>query len=452
LTQGVLAGSSAEQATQPSLTLKQQHAAFVTSLPRTGDRELDVFSRWYLSAAVLLTKGTSSGEVLTMGYRELNQRDSFWATGAHLIYWPDLELKMLHESMNYQDSKGQIPLTILPTIDRANNIDGNEYFILRIARYYRWYREVAFLNEALPHVKRAINYLISLDHEKIGLPMQQSYWADWKDVPGVEGRRYAPHFALLWLAALKDGQFLAREASDSSYAAWLGALYEKAHERINQDVAQGGLWDQTRYVDLWNDARRTTYSLEDQTLGAVFDVIPHERLENIYFTMNTGNESKFGVRETYPYIPSSDDSFGPGPGQYHNGGIWPYLNFADAWGRFKNGHAADAQRILKEVGYNDLVRFHDYSPSEFLNGDTGENPGFAVQGWDADYFSAIYFGAFGLERLTADELLVHVNLTPAHDFNTTIRVPEGDLVLSRYDGKVKVERKLTRLLKIKLIQ
>jgi Glycosyl-hydrolase family 116, catalytic region len=449
LTQGVKDTSSDDPRRPRHPTLEEQHSDLIAALPRIGDPELDVYLRWYLSAAVLLTKGIASGDVLTMGYKELNQRDSFWTTGVHLIYWPDLELKMLHESMTYQRPNGQIPLTILPVINRDNNIDGNEYFILRIARYYRWYRDAALLKEAMPHVKSAIDYLVSLDREGIGMPMQQSFWADWKDVPGVEGRAYAPHFDLLWLAALKSAAFLASESSDSAYASELNARYRKAYERINRDVGQGGLWDQSRYVDLWKDDRKAAYELEDQALAAIFDVIPHDRLESIYATLNKQNESKFGVRETYPYIPSFAQPYGLG--EYHNGGIWPYLNFADAWGRFKNGRAGDAERILREVGYNDLARFNDFSPGEFLNGETGENEGYAVQGWDADFFSAIYFGALGLERLNATDLAVHVNLSSNRDFRTTIRVPEGDLTLSRVNGHMNIEKKLTRPLEVKVM-
>lgn len=431
--------------------LAHQYATFVAALPRTGDPQLDVYLRWYLSAAVLLTKGISNGNVLTMGYVELNQRDSFWTSGAHLIFWPDLEQKMLQESMSHQDPNGQIPMTILPIIRRANNIDGDEYFILRVARYYEWYRDDTFLKEALPHVKRAIDYLVSLDQEQTGIPMQVSFWADWKDVLGVRGRTYAPHFDLLWLATLKKAQLLAKAASDKQFETKLAALYAKAYKRANRSTTQGGLWDGTRYVDLWKDGRKVPYTLEDQTVAAIYGVIPRHRLESIYNILNQQNESPYGVRETYPYIASfKQEDYGPG--EYHDGGIWPWLNFADAWGRFKNGHAADAERILKEVGYNDLVRFHDFVPNEFLNGETGRNEGEAPQGWDADFFSAIYFGAFGLARVSANQLDIHAHLSGNNNFTTTFRVPEGDLLLSRKDGRWEVTKKLTRDIRIKVIQ
>lgn len=434
LLEGIVGPATVSKDALHGSRLYREHTDFIATLPRTGDPELDVYSRWYLSPAVLLTKGIRSGDVLTMGYRELNQRDSFWTTGAHLILWPDLELKMLEESMSAQLPSGQIPLTILPVILRERNIDGTEYFILRTARYLRWYRNESFLREALPHIRLALSYLESLDTDDIGLPRQISYWADWKDVPGVEGRTYAPHFALLWLATLKEAQFIATAAGDREFVERLGALYDRSYERVNRDVAAGGLWDHTRYVDRWKDGRNTPYTLQDQVLSAMFDVIPHDRLESIYATLNAANESPYGVRETYPYIHAFAQSYGEA--QYHDGGIWPYLNCADAWGRYKNHHAADAERIIKEVAYNDLVRNNDFEPGEFLDGNTGKDNGFAIQGWDAACFSAIYFGGFGLDRTKADELTVNLNLLSDRDVSTDIRIPHGILSLKRESGHV----------------
>ena len=44
--------------------------------------------------AVLLTKGAQTN-VLTMGYVELNQRDSFWTSWLHVKLWPEIDLAIL---------------------------------------------------------------------------------------------------------------------------------------------------------------------------------------------------------------------------------------------------------------------------------------------------------------------------------------------------------------------
>ena len=56
-----------------------------------------------------------------------------------------------------------------------------------------------------------MNWLISRDTDKIGLPAQVSFWGDWKDVKGIEGRKYSPFTCLIYLSALKEMVYLAEE-------------------------------------------------------------------------------------------------------------------------------------------------------------------------------------------------------------------------------------------------
>ena len=281
-------------------TLSTHLREFVDALPRTGDAAIDRYLRWYASAGILLTKGTRDGNVLTMGYRELNQRDSFWTSGLHLIYWRDLERQMLVETAGGQHASGRIPTTLLPTIDRGDEIDSSEYFVLRVARYFRWYHDDLLLGQLWPSVRHAIQYLCSRDSERVGVPLQQSFWADWKDVPAEQGRQYAPHFALLWLAALRSASELASEMRDGEGEKRYTALADKASGFINRAYADGGLWNGHNYVERWADGLLRPYVLEDQLVGAYFGVIPTGRVMQIYRGIRA-NETSWGVREKFPY-------------------------------------------------------------------------------------------------------------------------------------------------------
>jgi hypothetical protein len=411
-------------------TLRQHMLAFEASLPRTGDSRIDAYLRWYISAGILLTKGDADGNVLTMGYRELNQRDSFWTSFIHLVFWKDLERTMILESIRGQTAEGRIPTTILPLIDRGDEIDSSEYFILRVARFYRWYCDDDLLRQVWPAIQRAIEYLSSRDTEKVGAPLQISYWADWKDVPAVQGRKYAPHFALLWLAALRQAADLAEARSDKESSAKYAGLADRAQAFINKPFDEGGLWNGSAYADRWDDSRRPAYTMEDQVVGAYFNVIPEDKLQNIYHQLEA-SETPWGVRETYPYISGWSQETGGAPGNYHDGGIWPYLNFVDAAGRYRNNQAEHAEKIIREVGNADLDKNEDDRPGEYLNGDSGADGGFPIQGWDAALFGAIYFGGFGLDRTSRANITIHVHL-PVRDFSTPIVLPECTGTLSRH--------------------
>lgn len=416
-------------------SLREQLHAFVDALPHTGDAKIDEYLRWYISAGILLTKADRDGHVLTMGYRELNQRDSFWASGLHLVIWNDLERKMLLESAQGQHSSGRIPTTLLPAIDRGDEIDSSEYFILRAARDYRWYRDDLLLAQLWPAIRKAIDYLASRDSEHVGVPMQQSFWADWKDVPAEQGRRYAPHFALLWLASLRAASELALALKDTHAATQYASMADRAAAFINRPYAEGGLWNGSHYVERWDSGKLPPYVLEDQLIGACFNVIPADRLTLIYHQL-VANETPWGVREKFPYQSGWTEATGGSGGNYHNGGIWPYLNFVDVSGRYRYGNATDAERIIREIGQADLDAQGDEKPGEYLNGDSGANRGNPLQAWDAAMFPAIYFGAFGLERTSRSQFDIHVHVPPPRDFSTRIVLPGCTGRLSRKGGQL----------------
>lgn len=215
---------------------------FIAVVPNVGDEQILRYTRWYMQAAILLTKSAKTGEVMTMGYTELNQRDSFWTSFVHLCLWSGLEKEIIRLSARWMRPDGKIPTTILPRIERHYDIDINEYFCLRIARYHRYHRDMGFLEEMYDFYRRSVVFLLTFDRDGDGIPEQDtpdnplSFWGDWKDVPGVSGRKLAPHFCLLWLAVLKEGAWLAGEMEDFETKSRYEDLYDLAFAVINRPL------------------------------------------------------------------------------------------------------------------------------------------------------------------------------------------------------------------------
>ena len=368
-------------------SLEKSTAAFAELLPSSGDAKVDEYLRWYTTAGVMLTRVLKDNTILTMGYAELNQRDSFWTSFPHLYFWPEAERRMLEESAAAVAASGKVPTCILPTIEREDDLDINEYFLLRVARFYRKHQDKAFVQKIWPDCTRAMQYLVNRCVPPSALPEQQSYWADWKDVKGVIGRKYAPHFTLLYLASLQEMAYLAREIGQDDLANTWDKARAAADHQINLPVAQGGLWNGKYFVNVWRDGRQDDALLEDQMVAGVWGVIPKERFESIREELNARSEKPWGVRETVPYYDAK--AFGLEGGDYHNGSVWPWLNCADAMARLRYGHRDDALRILKKVGEWDLERHGDFLPHENLSGETGANIRKYVQGWNAAYLGAV---------------------------------------------------------------
>ncbi len=427
---------------------------FVDCVPNVGDEKIYLYTRWYMQAAILLTKSAKTGEVITMGYTELNQRDSFWTSFVHVSLWSTLERDIIRLSARWMRPDGKIPTTILPRIERDFDIDINQYFCLRIARYFRYHRDVNFLEEMYDYFLKSVDFTLSMDRDGDFIPEQdvpendQCFWADWKDVLGIIGRKLAPHFALLQLAVYKEGSFLAEAMGDGENKARFEKMYDVAFDVINRDVKDGGLWAGDHYAETWYDGREMTEVLQDQTVGLVWGVVPEERIGKIYEALTRG-ENDFGIRETYPYR----EVFNYPGADYHNGGIWPYLMFCDIMSRYSTGYAGDAERLIKKVGYYDLEVPGDFAPNEFLNGDTGENCGKEIQGWSSALYGSLTHGAFKISHNSESELTVKVNFKE-RDFETKLVLPKkyGKVTLSRKDGVLSCSEPVRSGLKINVVE
>ena len=369
--------------------LRQATEAFEARIPRTGDPELDDCLRWYMVPGVALTKCTAQGKVVTLGYCELNQRDSYWASWLHLVLFPTAERTMVMESIGGMRPSGKVPTCILPRIDRKDDIDINAFFLLRCYRYACYTGDVELIRTHWDAICKAADWLISRDLEGTGLPLQTSTWADWKDVAGVAGRKYSPFATLVYAAAMRRMAAMARMLDDAEAEALYAAAADRACERINLPREQGGLWNGRYYCQIWEDGRQDDRLLQDQTIGILLGVIPPARGRSIIRALNRTNRTPYGICETFPYYPAD---FGYEPATYHNGAVWPWLSFVDDWARITLGRRREAIRLVKTVARADLQDSGDWAANEHINSLTGENLGFQLQGWNAGLFGLVYFG------------------------------------------------------------
>lgn len=369
--------------------LETKTEEFSQAIPETEIEDVDTYLRWYMVPAISLTRYNKKGEILTMGYMELNPRDSYWTTWVHLLLYKDAERKMIEECLAAVSPAGKMPTTILPVIEREDDLDINAFLILRAARFYQLYHEKDKLLSYWPVLKKAMDWLISRDTKGKGLPRQVSFWGDWKDVKGVEDREYSPFSALVYLAALKKMMYMGEECGDSVAIEKYEEAYRKGYDIVNKPVEEGGMWNGRYYCQLWKNGSVNDKLLEDQTIGILFDVVPRDKALKIIESLNEMSLTPYGVAETFPYYPKE---FGLDPATYHNGAVWPWVNFMDCWARIRLGQKDDAIDIIKRVGRADIIASGDWSANEHINSLTGENLGFHIQGWSAALFGTVYFG------------------------------------------------------------
>jgi hypothetical protein len=422
----------------------RQHTLSIDQwIPRTGDAALDEALRIYCSAAVQLTKVSTSGAVAAMGYAEMTQRDAYWGTFLHNILFPDLEKRMIEEAFLEQDANGKVPTSILPTTDRGTDVDTNAYAMLRAFRYAKFHADAPFLSKIAANLKGAAVWLASRDTDGDGLPDSTSRWYDWKDAPGLADRKVSAGTSFLYLAAMSElsraigtaanGVVLQKEVSDR---------IELARKTIHASVAQGGLWNGRSYGDRWrapaesrpgqrNIINHNSDSIgEDQIFGVLFDQVPPERISLLFDSLQAHRRA-WGVRESYPYHPAS---FGREPGDDSNGAVWPWLNYADAWARLKAGRTSEALAILRDVARFDLIDSGEASPHECLHGESGTPMRNSPQLWNASFFGALYHGLFGVERDYNGLLSIAPRVLAARGWRVRVPLREGEVEVADGDA------------------
>ena len=367
-------------------TLLQQTQAFADAMPWC-DKRVDPYLQHYLLPALILTRMTRQGEVLTMGYCELNQRDSFWTSWMHLVCFRQAEWQMIRESYAAMRPSGKIPTCIMPEIERWDDIDINLFLLLRTTRYYALYRNAEEVKTLWPQMCRCIDWVTTRDFDHVGMPQQVSFWCDWKDVSYVQDRRYSAFVQMLYLAALDQMTKLASELGDNERSKHYAALYEQTFRQVNKSTTEGGLWNGRYYDQIWKDGSARSLLCQDQMVGVLYDVVPRERAESIIQTLNKEALTPYGVCNMVPFIPNDRDP----DGTYHNGGMWPWLSFMDCWARIRAGHREEALDIMQRIFKADITDSGDFVPNEHINTLTGENLGFPVQGWNACLYGLMYF-------------------------------------------------------------
>ncbi|RLF25291.1 MAG: hypothetical protein DRM97_02380 [Thermoprotei archaeon] len=186
-----------------------------------------------------------------------------------------------------KDPTGRIPHFFPGTfsdVDAYHMVDLMPKFTLLVYRDYLWTGDKEFLKSMWPHVRRAMEHVLKcLDEAKMLLPYHHTPAGgdvSWRPeiiprgsalVPigfqtydGWSHIGYAAYTGIIWLAALKALEAMARELGEEEYARKVSSLFEKAKENLEKLLWNG------EYYDLWYDplsGRRDRCCMADQLNG-----------------------------------------------------------------------------------------------------------------------------------------------------------------------------------------
>ena len=328
---------------------------------------------------------TSLPRTAAWGYPEPYTRDLMICSLGILVSRNEelmLSLRRVLETLaENQSTHGHIPGLVDDPEDRGSS-DTTPLFLVGLSLYRRATGEKSFLEDA---AKRALTWMVYQSPDDRVLVAQQPT-SDWRDEQWVAGYGLYVNtlvYTYLRLFGLDDKAKIVRQLINESTATG-GALHKHVHEGLRLK--------EKNYYALWSYKVHSSerFDLVGNSLAILAGVPTRSRAKSMADWIEF--ECK-GLRERgqlasdlppnlFPYITPDDPDWRPRyydynmPGEYHNGGIWPFTCGLYVAALVAAGRPRVAQRKFEaltrlvqksnrgdlEFGFNEWFRAQDEAP------------------------------------------------------------------------------------------
>ncbi|MBC7328345.1 hypothetical protein H5T87_09590 [bacterium] len=189
---------------------------------------------------------------------------SYYGSFPVLLFFPELEKVEINLTARAQSPIGEIPHFFPGRFDVPDaywRIDMEPQYILMVYRDYLWTGDKEFLKKMWPHVKKAIDYELSIDRDGDGIPNIEGSALTYDGWP-MHGT--SVYVASVWLAGLKAATEMGKIVGDEEAVKNYSALYNKAKESFIKELWNG------EYFILYHDiatGRKDPCCMLDQMNG-----------------------------------------------------------------------------------------------------------------------------------------------------------------------------------------
>jgi len=295
-------------------------------------------------------------------------------------------LKTMDTLMDRQSPSGQIPNcvdTFIPTRPRLIALgaaDASLWFLITLGYAERLLGTHPEFHEA---AERAFVWLKYQDAHEDGLIEQQEA-SDWMDIIANHG--HVLYTNILYFAALE-----------------LRGRIKRAH--LVREAVNGYLWRNRRFPYFvpwewkqeygeWFDTAANCFAIafgladEDQT-NSILDFIDEHKVDEPYPVRTILPSIEPGARDWREYYRTEHGL--NIPGQYHNGGVWPWVGGLYVAALVRAGRLERARDTLYRLAQaNKIGREHEWEFNEWIHGVTGEPKGSPDQAWSAGMYMYAY--------------------------------------------------------------
>ena len=184
-----------------------------------------------------------------LGYCGFHTMDiTYHASFGLLALFPDLQMKQMRMSNEFQREDGRVHHFFTPDLDHVDDgydrVDMNNQYVLMVLRDYLYTGDSKYLNDMWPHVVRAMDSIEDLDRNGDGLP---DYGTRRNTYDAWSFSGTPVYISVLWLAALKAAVILAQEMNDAAQAEKWAGLLEKGKFSLDELLWNG------EYYNLWRN-------------------------------------------------------------------------------------------------------------------------------------------------------------------------------------------------------
>jgi glycogen debranching enzyme len=308
------------------------------------------------------------------------------------------------------------------------SIDSGLWAIVGFYVYVNRTQDFDFLGEYEPKVRKVMDWLSALDSNNDGL-LEVPEAGDWTD---LFGRSYHVLFdEVLWYRAnvcygrllefqkqfdqaaeyLRRAQFIRRKILSVFWPT------TKAREGMPATAFSEQQFSIGDASYLLAEITPFSFNWRCDVLGNIFaflaNVLDPERARRAFkFMWGVGVNEPYPVVNLYPPVQSGDEDWRSYytvnllnlPGQYHNGGIWPFIG--GMWVRFIHRlglREVACKELLKLAELNRLGKNQEWEFNEWVHSRTGRPMGKAFQAWSAaSYVQACHELQLAPEEIPAD--------------------------------------------------
>lgn len=367
--------------------------------------------------------------------------------GYHLVWTRDsmitllcscvLEEKALHETArktletlrSAQVANGWLPNNVDPKQQNPERLgpdgyDNCSWYVIGVAAYYRYTKDIEFLKKYWQSIKKAVAWLAY--HESSQGLLYIGEAGDWQDILSVRG--HGLYANVVYTLAVREGSYLAKElgykdeahvwrkkAEELAYGIderlWLDP--ERFAKRLFHDQKIKYDWEHTYSQVLTRSVTLPYYLafLSFRDAGSYFDTFgnclailtnisgPEKTDKILDYMEQVGIDYPYPSKSINPAIHIGDAQWRRYfltlnlnlPHQYQNGGVWPFLGGFHILALLKAGRNQRAKKMLEKLAQaNKLGNNEQWEFNEWLHGRTGRPAGKRWQAWSAALYVLAY--------------------------------------------------------------